>query len=246
MAAEQNSHLVSAAIQLGPIPEQLIESVEPVYPVSGSTELCFPPEYHRPLAGYFCHCIARDPNDLRSHVRRIFLEREQGQNMQLYAALFDLFIALGNRGSELRQRMLRLAKTNLESYQYDLLHESLAKGLDSIGVPIVHGSVLSRGIEGTLDLVSPAVEEPTGPRDALIEAREYLEYSQLDEARSALERAVLEEPQRSDLHLELLAIYRSTRDESNFAKMVRELDGMTNPMPEAWQELAEFFRSRNV
>jgi hypothetical protein len=246
LAAEQNNHLVSAAIQLGPIPEHLIESMEPMYPVLGSTGLCFPPEYHKLLADYFCHCIARDPNDLRSHVRRIFLEREQGRNIRLYAALFDLFIALGNRGSELRHRMLRLAKANLEPHQYNLLHESLAKGLDSIGAPIVHGSVLSRGIEGTLDLVSPAVEERTGPRDALIEAREYLEYSQLDEARSLLERAVLQEPQRSDLHLELLAIYRSTRNESNFAKMVQELDGMTNPVPKAWQELAEFFRSRNV
>ena len=228
-----------------PLPDQFPGAFEPVYPVSGSTELLFPSEYHELLADFFCHCIARDPNDLRSHVRRILLEHEREDRGQLFAALLDLFIALGKRGIRLRGRMLEFAKDKLDPSQYGLLSESFAKGLDSFRVPVVFGSMLGRGIEGNLNLARPVTDKREATRDALVEAREYLEYSQLDEARTVLERAILREPRRAELYLDLLAIYRSTRDRGNFSRMSRELERMEAPLPEAWRELAEYFRSLN-
>jgi hypothetical protein len=238
--------LVLATVPPEPFPEQFPEAVEPVYLVSGSTELNFPAECHGPLADHFCHCIVRDPSDLRSHVRRIVLEYEQGSPDGLYVALLDLFLALGGRGEGLRKRMLRFAKGRLDSGQYALLRESLAKGLEGVPVQFASGTMLGKGVEGRLDLARPSLERREKARDALLEAREYLEYSQLDEARNVLERALLQEPQRAELHLELLDIYRSTRDGDSFSRMSRSLEGVTIPVPEAWRELAEYFRSLNV
>jgi hypothetical protein len=241
----KNKKLVSANIRPDAIPDQLLADVEPVYCVSGSSDLRFPPEYHVLLGAHLCHCVARDPSDLRSHVRRILLHLEDSQAIDLYAALVDLFIALGHRGFELRRRMLNMSRSLLKPHQHDVLSEALVTGLDPISVPTVPGSVLSRGIVGSLDMVKPIAEKTSEPRDPLIEAREFLEYSQIEEAREVLERAVMSEPQRSDLHIELLEIYRSTRDKTNFDKMHAKLDGTTNPAHEAWQTLAALFRSLN-
>lgn len=220
--------------------------LEPVYSVSACGELIFPKGMHGVLKDYFCHSIARDPNDLRSHVRRILLEYEEGNSPGLYAALLDLFIALGKRGVGLRKRMLELAKAMLEPQQFKLLSDSFGHGLEPLHAPIISGSILGRGIEGSLDMIHPVGGgREGGARDALVEAREYIEYSQLDEARVVLERAILREPQRTELYMELLDVYRSTRDSINFSRMSWELKGREIPVPEAWQELMEYFRSFN-
>lgn len=219
--------------------------MEAEFIVSASTDLRFPPIFQPALADYLCHCVTREPSDLRSHVRRVFLAHGRKNTVDLFGALVDLFIALGNKGSSLRQRMLEGAKENLEPRQYSLLRESLAGGLDERKVVFAPGAMLCRGVEGTLKLVESGAEKSREPRDPLVEAREYLEYSQLDEARHLLEEALMQDPRRQELHEELLEIYRSTRDQSNFAKMLGRLN-KGNPMPEQWQELAEYFRSLNV
>lgn len=228
------------------IPDELLEYVEPVFLASESAELRFPAAYHRLLLDYFWHRIARDPQDLRSHVRRIFLNYEHGQAADLFAALLDLFIALHNKGASLRGRLLESSRAKLDSEAYRLLRATLPDGMVAAKAPFVPGSFLCQGAEGALQCVYLTTENTVTTRDPLVEAREYMEYSQVEEARNVLERAVLEQCHRSDLHQELLDIYRSTRDQRNFAKMLRELDNINNPVPEAWQDLANFFRSLNV
>ncbi|CAL1239228.1 conserved protein of unknown function [Candidatus Methylocalor cossyra] len=226
-----------------PIPKQFLAGLEPVFWLSGTTELRFPVELHRPLADYFQHCITRQPSDLRSHVRRIFLAYEFESRADLYAALIDLFLALGRHGHPLRTRLLELAKPRLEEGQYAFLRQSLGTGLSISPACNVTGSLLSQGVAGHTNLIKPAPEAaPEAVRDPLLEAREYLEYCQLDEARELLERAVLAQPERRELHQELLDIYRLTRDKTNFAKMHHKLAGIAHPMPDAWQLLAESFR----
>lgn len=245
LAEKQQPLLVSGVGNLETESEPLQAEVEAEFVVSASTDLRFPPIFQLALADYLCHRVTREPSDLRSHVRRIFLAHEQQSTVELFGALVDLFIALGNKGLRLRQRMLEWSKENLEARQYGLLRESLAGGLDERTVAFVHGAMLCRGVEGSLKLVESGAERSREPRDPLVEAREYLEYSQLDEARNLLEEALMQDPRRQELHEELLEIYRSTRDQSNFAKMLGRLN-KGNPMLEQWQELAEYFRSLNV
>jgi hypothetical protein len=220
--------------------------MEPLFPALLSTDLRFPPVFQSSLADYFSHCVAREPLDLRSHVRRIFLAHEHGSTVDLFGALVDLFIALGKKGLNLRKRMLELSKGKLQSHEYGQLRDALIGGLDELGITFVPGAMLCRGVEGAMALVESSIKKPIAVRDPLMEAREYLEYSQLDEARNVLEYAVMQEPGRSELHKELLDIYRSTRDRDSFARMFQKLDGESNPMRKEWRELAEFLRSLNV
>jgi hypothetical protein len=246
LAEHHKNYLVSGGEHLGAVPERLLAAVEPIYPVSESTDLLFPSVYQSLLADHFRHCIARDPQDLRSHVRRILLAYERADGPELFAAMLDLFIALGRKGFNLRRRMLGVSRGGLEAHQYSLLRDSLPEGVDESKVTIAPGSLLCRGIEGSLNLVRHGSALSTEVRDPLIDAREYLEYSQIDEARSVLEDAISQTPLRQELHYELLAIYRSTRDRTNFAKMFQKISDIASPIPKEWQELAEFFRRSNV
>lgn len=149
-----------------PIPKQFLAGLEPVFWLSGTTELRFPVELHRPLADYFQHCITRQPSDLRSHVRRIFLAYEFESRADLYAALIDLFLALGRHGHPLRTRLLELAKPRLEEGQYAFLRQSLGTGLSISPACNVTGSLLSQGVAGHTNLIKPAPEAaPEAVRD---------------------------------------------------------------------------------
>lgn len=246
MEKKQEILLVSAASNLEKIPEQRFTELEPVFLVSKSTELRFPEVFHPSMMDYFCHCVARDPGDLRSHIRRIFLAYEYGPAGDLFAALVDLFIALGCKGAYLKRRMLENSKARLDRHVYELLRGQVSAGPGPVELPFVPGSLLSQGIEGSLKCVFSGPERTAAVRDPLTEAREYLEYSNLDEARRVLEEAVLEHASSPELHRELLGIYRSTRDSANFLRIFRAMDRMNNPVPEEWAALAEFFGISNV
>lgn len=230
---------------LDDIPVSLASCVEPAFPVTETTDLRFHPIFRFVLGDYFCHCVSRNPHDLLSHVRRIYFIYEYEPESEMFPAVLDLFIALGGKGLALRKRMLALAKSRLAIGHYKLLLDALVSGVDERQIGPVSGAFLQGGVEGSLTLVRVGSQATDGPRDPLVEAREFLEYSQLDEARILLEEAILLTPQRLELHEELLDIYRSTRDEMSFFQMLEELDGIENPALEKWQGLAEFFRSRN-
>lgn len=245
MVKTQKLSLFIGAGDSAAIPESLQASVEPAFMARETFDLRFPSACRDSLGEYFCHCISRDPRDLLSHVRRIVLAHDQGASEELFPALLDLFVALGNKGLDLRKRMLGFARSELAIGHYRQLLDSLAMGLKEKGIPTVPGSMLQSGLEGWSILVHEGDHQPNAPRDPLVEAREFLEYSQLEEARILLEAAVLMTPHRVELHDELLDIYRSTRDEANFSQMFQELDGISNPCRKKWEGLMEFFRSRN-
>ena len=229
------------------IPEHLFGCLEAVFPSLATSDLRFSKPYQPILANHFAHCITRDSGDLKSHVRRIFLVCEQGAPQEVFSAVLDLFLALGKNGASLRRRMLEFSRARLRGPEYNLLLNSMATGLDPSTISFAAGSLLCQGGEGTVHCVHPDTGEAGfASRDPLIEAREYLEYSQLDEARNVLEQALLQQPERTDIQEELLSLYRSTRDKTNFTKMFRALDKEANPLPEAWRDLEEFFRSLNV
>lgn len=245
MVKTQKLSLIIGAGDDAAIPESLQASVEPAFVARETFDFRLPSVCRDSLGEYFCHCIARNPRDLLSHVRRIVLAHDQGASDELFPALLDLFIALGSKGLDLRKRMLGFARSELAVGHYKQLLDSLAMGLKEKGIPTVSGSMLQSGLEEWSILVHEGDHQPNAPRDPLVEAREFLEYSQLEEARILLEAAVLMTPHRVDLHDELLDIYRSTRDEANFMQMFQELDGISNPSRKKWEGLVEFFRSRN-
>lgn len=245
MVKTYKQSLIVGDEQFEAIPESLVGDIDPVFVVAGSADLRFPTVYRDLLGEYFCHCVTRNPGDLLSHVRRIIVASEHGADEELFPALLDLFIVLGGKGFNLRRRMLEFARSNLTIGHYKQLLDSLVGGAEEGKMPVVTGSLLHHGLEGWLALIHDGDKQPNAPRDPLLEAREFMEYSQLEEARILLEAALLLTPQRIELHDDLLEIYRSTRDEANFLQMFQELDGIPNPAYKKWEGLAEFFRSRN-
>lgn len=244
MVEAANRFIISAKDANTAVPEEFYASAEVVFFFDGKTELNFPEEWRKPLYEHLSHCIARNPKDLRSHVRRILLEKARNSNQGLFASLIDLFLVLENKGLSLRQRMLHIAQDSLTEEQNDKLEGSLARGLQPTEYPELEWCILCQGILGTRSLV--LVKETTidQTRDPLVEAREYLEYSQLDNARILLEQAILAAPERIDLHMELLDIFRLTQDNTRCKAMIAKLKGLENPMIDKWEKLVLSFEDK--
>ena len=191
---------------------------------------------------YITYRIVRSPNDLRNHVRRIVLQHDVGESEALYAALLDLFIVLGDKGRALRKRVLEGVQSRLGKQQYRVLSACLDSGsVESSGLSAPPDSMLAAGLIGRRKLVEAVDGDREVMRDPLIEAREYIEYCQLEQAQALLEQAVLNQPERLELHEELLVIYRSTRDKDSLLAFWRRLNEVHGSVPDIWQAAADSF-----
>ncbi len=117
--------------------------------------------------------VARFPNDLRSHVRRIALLKRHKNEAALHGALVDLFIVLQGKGRPLRERMLAASKPVLRKENYFFLSEFLDTGLSALdALPLPRHSVLSKGVTGTSQLVQKSHARSTLMQDPLTQARD--------------------------------------------------------------------------
>src|SRR5699024_5046023 len=83
-----------------------------------------------------------------------------GDNAKIHSALLDLFLVLGSKGKAIRAEMLSLAMPLLKEEQTSFYLERMESGVGlNANHPEAFFSVLSLGLEGSLDLV--LVEEPS-------------------------------------------------------------------------------------
>ena len=94
--------------------------------------------------------LARQPQDLRSHSRRVLLARRSGNREAIYGALVDVFIALAERGAGLKSALLSQTAMQLGPPERLCLARHLASGLraDQSIEPHPRRSVLSHGLIG--------------------------------------------------------------------------------------------------
>lgn len=185
--------------------------------------------------------VSAAPSDLARHTRRIFHAYEQIDGESLYGALLDLFLILGARGRPLRARLLNGTQARLAPDQLQALRLWLHNDAPMAAMPGSPASRLSDGVEGDTHLLTERHAVPAKARDALLEAWEYIEYSQLDQARDLLERAVLQEPDREDLHIELLALFRATGDHAGRLALRERLGTVLDELPACWRAEDETF-----
>ena len=167
------------------------------------------------LADQLSSMVSADPQNLTAHIRRVCLYFDLYHADLLYAALLDLWIAFNGRGRAFFQILLFAMKARLDEGDFKQLNRLfVANELRPDKIPSASMSVLNQGLSGCLELVSLVADKPASEeqRDPLIEALEYLEYSQVEQALSVLETAVLKQPTRNDLQENLLEIYLSTLD----------------------------------
>lgn len=195
-------------------------------------------EKHRDILEYLLYQIARNPKNLIAHTQRIFFCYRENLPDQLAAALVDLMIALGGRGAALKRRMLLGVKAKLDDGQWRLVQDSIQPGKP---LPVIPFSLLTTGAIGNIQMVKQSAAAQSGRPDALALALDYINYSQLDEAKTVLESAILEEIGAEDLQLELVALYRSTQDVAGYWRMVGLLAEFGNPHQHLWDELRSSF-----
>jgi hypothetical protein len=223
----------------------LLDFAEPAFLIEESPELdplC--PGTADDIADYLAHSVAAAPDNLLRHTQRIFHHYRLNDHDGLYAALLDLFVALGRRGHKLRRRLLNGARNRLRRDCYARLDQWLRSELVPHWneLPLANRSVLTPGIVGLLDLVRVSVDTPDEDRDPLVEAREHIEYSQLDQARTVLEEALFREPQRTDLQTELLLLYRATGDLGRFLCTREKLQQIADSLPAIWDDCERHLR----
>ena len=104
-------------------------------------------------------------------------------------------------------------------------------------------TVLTSGWESSneLSLVQDNTSSSKEEYDPLQVARDYIEYSQLEEAVKVLEQAIIDDPQRTELHADLIELYQSTADYNAFNKMQLALEKVNHPMQAQWDALNSYF-----
>lgn len=188
--------------------------------------------------------IARKPKRLITHIQRIHHCYQTNLQEQLFAALVDLLVVLNRRGKAISRRMIIGTQSKLSRKQYKMLQEFMTGDFDVALLTGNQYSVFTKGLVGTKNLLQQIETSDKQEHDPLELAHDYIEYSQLDEAKDVLEKAILNQPQRLELHQCLLELYKSTRDTSGFVTMLNILAGLDVAMPDDWRTLQAFFNER--
>jgi hypothetical protein len=190
--------------------------------------------------------IARKPRHLITHLQRIYFCFHKNLNEQLFAAIIDFMVILNKRGEEISLRMVVGAKSKLSPEQFNVLRNYLEDG--SADATLLLGnqySILTKGLVGDITLVQQVEKIKVQGYDSLIIARDHIEYSQLEEAKRVLEKAILMQPERSDLHQELLELYKLTLDSVSFYIMMAEITQLEIGTTAEWDQLDIYFKGRN-
>ncbi len=195
------------------------------------------PFSHTKSLDYLTGQIARQSRNLYLHIQRINFCYRNDIGEQLYAAVLDLFLCnRGEGGYPLRQRMLNGVKSRLSNKHARLFKKSLELGGNSaLSLPVNRYSIFGTGVTGARILVKQIIKTD-GEADPLILALDFIEYSQLDEARDVLETAVLKQADREDITVELFQLYKSTRDLASFQKTYRQICKIETPLRSYWDD----------
>ncbi|MEJ2619251.1 MAG: hypothetical protein P8163_03110 [Candidatus Thiodiazotropha sp.] len=199
-------------------------------------------------SNHLAYRSAREPENLLNHVRRIYLHLETNQTEELYGAMLDLFLVLGDRGSALRKRLLKKAKSRLPSDTFEMFANNLKEGLrKNQPYPTSPYSVLGNFFDEGLSLfdeVGPSEAESGKSADPLELAHEELTFGDISVAQEILEKAILASPERMGLHFGLLEIYKHTRSLSDLIRMQQQLGEHTDIAKTSWKKTRQYLESQ--
>ncbi len=195
------------------------------------------------LADHLSHRVSRHPQDLLSHVQRIHLACRLQDSRIVYAALLDLFIALGEGGQDLRRRMLLIAGKRISLHQRQALIKVLLGKSSPANLPL---SALSRlqqpgRISATLVGVGQNSSSKEKEYRLIDEARDLIDFGQLETAKQFLEEAVTHGNEDTAVHEELLALYKHSQNQAAFEAMYAQSTDFSPALSTLWNQLKEHF-----
>ncbi len=195
------------------------------------------------LGGYLESRIARNPRDLLSHVQRILLHHEKGEPDACFAALADLFVALGASGRELRENLLRQTADLLTGEQVRLLQRHLDVPLTpDLPLPGIGASSLTHGVSGSTGVIASVHSLDDNP-DLLHAAYQSLEAGDEERARRYLEQALDQDPGDATVVMELLALYQRNHLRDAFFSALTRFSSRKLALPELWEKLERHFHA---
>lgn len=215
-----------------------LSSNELVFLFNGNIDNCLVfPFQHKNLFEYLGFQIIRSPNKLINHIQRIFYCFQESLPDQLYASILDLIFVLQGRGTELSQRMFNGSKSILRPDDREILEMFYRNSIHNENIlPVNRFSVLAKGLIGSPSLIVCHEKSMFDEHNPLILAQHFIEYSQLEEARAVLEKAVVEDPDNKPLHAELLELYKSTRNFDAFHRIYTRLQKQKSSMIHLWED----------
>ena len=200
--------------------------------------------YSEPLRAwrFLSHHVRRYPHDLRAHTQRILLAQQEVLRSRLAGSLQDLFLALGNAGHLLRERLFHLVKDDLSRADEMFFQEWLQVAADAAGVEAYQqwreGSVLSTG-QDTASIKLLAIErsqETAEYSTVMEEVFACLEYGQVDTAQALLETEDIAGRGDAAMEEELANIYQYTRSKDGLANMIKHLEETGREVSALWLE----------
>lgn len=188
---------------------------------------------------FLSHHIRRYPQDLRAHTQRILLAQHESLKDCLPGTLQDLFLALGDNGQLLRQRLLELVSDDLSGEELSFFQEWLKpEHPPEMGSQWRKGSLLSTGQDNTATklLRIERSQEVAKYTDVMEEVIACLEYGQVDTARELLEAEMYAGNTDEAMEQELVNIYQYTRDRERLDAMIKYLQDAGREVSALWRE----------
>jgi len=187
--------------------------------------------------------VRRSPRRLMCHLQRVNYCFNNKLSEQLYAALIDLFYVLKGQGCGLSERISLEVSVALSEEELLKIHAYLATYDETLLIGNRY-SLFTTGQVNALCVIKEAAKVNT-EYDVLTLARDYVEYSQLDQAMEVLEAGIIEMPERLELQSELLELYTITKRYSSYKKMTNQLQNYQIDITTEWQNAAKYFAELN-
>lgn len=195
------------------------------------------------LAG-LTYKVGRNPKDLLAHLRRIYYCYRHQLGEPLYASLLDLLIVLQTKGWQLRQRLISGCRARLDPSRFDLFVGAVDH---PERLPTSRYCLFTTGLIGCTELVRINDQAQAAAQiDFLDLANDYIEYSQLEEAMDILETGLATQPQRRDLQVALLELYKSTDNRARYHQQTGHFRDSGEPLTEEWQALGIYFDGKSL
>ena len=187
--------------------------------------------------------VCRSPKRLVFHLQRIYYCFDNKLTEQLYAALIDLFYVLKGKGRALGSRIATEVSAILAEQEADKIRHYLVDYNEFLLIGNQY-SIFTTGRVSSLAVIKEATKVNT-EYDVLTLARDYIEYSQLEQAMEVLEDGILEMPDRLELQTELLELYTITKRYPAYKKMTNQLQKNRIDITNEWQNAAKYFAELN-
>ena len=187
--------------------------------------------------------VIRKPRDLIAHLRRIYFCYQNALSEPLYAALVDFLIVLNGKGRSLSVRLIHGCRSQLDPAQIVAFKSAVSGPCQMTGNRY---SLFTTGTLGTSQVVEISRNNRQEHRDYLTLADDFIEFSQLEEAMSILEVGLDRQPERQDLQVALLELYRSTNSRERFNNSYEAIKAVSVPLADEWQLLADFFDGNTI